>query len=252
MAAKKSGSKSGKTNTSATRSRPPAPRPSRSSRPRRVSGGCGAHVARDEPVPARPAHRPAPHRRNRERRRADRRDLPRLQRRAAARGVPAVRRRRCSSTTSRWGSRSPARLRPAGLGMARSSRSSRRGSSTGSSPPARTCTTTRTSASGSRCTAATRRSPTSCCARRASCASTTSSSTTTCCCRTDAFFRKIMRAPEFQRAMSSAEFHCAVRQVRARAREGARASGSKSLLARGVRVRRADLHVVARRLARSA
>ena len=92
-----------------------------------------------------------------------------------------------------------------------------------------------------------RRSPTSCCARKASSASTTSSSTTTCCSSTDAFFRKIMQGPEFQRAMSSAEFHCALRQVRARAREGARHRPEVAALGR-VSGRRADLHVVARRL----
>ena len=63
---------------------------------------------------------------------------------------------------------------------------------------------------------------------------------------TDAFFRQIMRAPEFQRPMSSAEFHylCGkyvkARETRARDRAAVAALG-------GVHVRRADLHVVAGR-----
>ena len=39
---------------------------------------------------------------------------------------------------------------------------------------------------------------------------------------TDAFFREVIAAPEFQRTMSTAEFHYLVRQVHARARAGAR------------------------------
>jgi deoxyhypusine synthase len=98
-------------------------------------------------------------------------------------------------------------LTPAGLGMAAVIPLIEAGLWTGSSRPARTCTMTRISGSGCRCIAATRRRPTSCCARKASCASTTCSSITTCCCPRTRFFRQIIQGKEFQRPMSSAEFH---------------------------------------------
>ena len=64
---------------------------------------------------------------------------------------------------------------------------------------------------------------------------------------TDAFFREIIAGPEFQRAMSTAEFHhlCG-KYVRAREEE---LGLDAPLAARGgMGVRRADLHLVARRL----
>ncbi len=90
-------------------------------------------------------------------------------------------------------------------------------------------------------------STTSSCARRASCASTTSSSTTRCCSTPTRSSARSSRRPEFQRTMSTAEFHylCG-KYLRAREEQ---ARPAAPLAARGrVRVRRADLHLLARRL----
>ena len=83
--------------------------------------------------------------------------------------------------------------------------------------------------------------------RRAWCASTTSSSTTTVLLDTDAFFREIIAAPEFQRTMSTAEFHYLCGKY-VRAREEALGLDAPLAARRGVGVRRAGLHLVARRL----
>ena len=63
---------------------------------------------------------------------------------------------------------------------------------------------------------------------------------------TDAFFRKIIQGPEFQRPMSSAEFHYLCGKY-VREREKALGIGQKSLLSAAYACGRADLHVVARR-----
>ena len=64
---------------------------------------------------------------------------------------------------------------------------------------------------------------------------------------TDAFFRKIIQGPEFQRPMSSAEFHNLCGKY-VREREKALGIGQKSLLSAAYVARCADLHVVAGRL----
>ena len=64
---------------------------------------------------------------------------------------------------------------------------------------------------------------------------------------TDAFFRTVIQGPEFQRAMSSAEFHNLCGKY-VRERERALGIGQKSLLSAAYNARCADLHVVARRL----
>ncbi len=66
---------------------------------------------------------------------------------------------------------------------------------------------------------------------------------------TDAFFREISARPEFQRPMSSsAEYHHLLRRLRRGARAGARASCGSRCLSAAHTLRRADLHLVARRL----
>ena len=83
--------------------------------------------------------------------------------------------------------------------------------------------------------------------RRASCASTTSSSTTTCCCRPTRSSARSSRARSSSAPMSSAEFHYLCGKY---VREREKALGHRTEVAAlgGVRGRRADLHVVARRL----
>ncbi len=68
-----------------------------------------------------------------------------------------------------------------------------------------------------------------CCAKRAWCASTTSSSTTTCCSAPTRSSARSFGGTEFQRAMSSAEFHYLCGKY-VRERENALGIGQKSLL----------------------
>ena len=105
---------------------------------------------------------------------------------------------------------------------------SRRGSWTGSSRPARTCTTTRTSASACRCTTGHRSTSTT-----SSCASEGRDPhlrhllrLPACCSTPTRSSARSSQAPEFQRPMSTAEFHYLCGKYVARARAGARARGA--------------------------
>ncbi|MEJ7701015.1 MAG: deoxyhypusine synthase family protein [Pyrinomonadaceae bacterium] len=63
---------------------------------------------------------------------------------------------------------------------------------------------------------------------------------------TDEFFRRVIEAEEFQRSMSSAEFHYLVRKIRFRTQPQTRTR--KQIAARRrLRIRRADLYFLARR-----